>query len=66
MESSKKSLYKTLSWQGVHLGFVAGIIYLFTREWEYASVGAIIYLTWEATAYYFHERAWARFGKGIK
>jgi uncharacterized membrane protein len=66
MESNKKSIIKTITWQFVHLGFVAGLIYAFTGEWEYASLGALAYLTWESTAYYFHERAWAKWGKGVK
>lgn len=66
MESKRKSVIKAITWQFVHLGFVAGLIYIYTREWEYASLGAVAYLAWESTAYYFHERAWARFGKNVK
>ena len=65
MDSKRKSIIKTVTWQFVHLGFVAGLIYIYTREWEYASLGAVAYLAWESTAYYFHERAWAKFGKNI-
>lgn len=61
--SRKKSLKKTISWQLVHIGFVATVIYLFTGEWEYAGVGAILYMAWESTAYYLHERVWEKFGK---
>lgn len=66
MESRKKSIIKSVTWQLVHLGFVAGLIYIFTNEWEYASLGALAYLAWESIGYYLHERAWARFGKNIK
>lgn len=66
MDSKKRSIVKSITWQFVHLGFVAGLIYIYTGEWEYASLGAIAYLAWESTAYYFHERAWAKFGKNIK
>lgn len=66
MESNKRSLYKTVTWQSVHMGFVAGAIYLFTGEWEYASLGAIVYITWESFAYYLHERVWEKFGKKVK
>ena len=66
MESNKKSLYKTISWQLVHLSFVAGVLYVFTKEWEYAGLGALGYMTWEATAYYLHERVWAKFGDRLK
>ena len=59
LESSKKSLIKTLSWETFHLIGVAGVIYLFTGEWEYASLGALIYIAWESLGYYMHERIWA-------
>ena len=66
MESTRKSLLKTLSWETFHLVGVAGVIYLFTREWEYASLGSLAYIAWESCAYYVHERVWARFSKKIK
>ena len=66
MESNKRSLLKTISWQCFHIGFVYGLIYLFTREWEYAGLGALIYISWESTGYYIHERLWSRFGSKIK
>jgi uncharacterized membrane protein len=65
-ESNKKSLIKTASWETFHLVGVAGVIYLFTGEWEYASLGALLYIGWEAIGYYIHERAWAKFGKKVK
>lgn len=70
-ESSKRSLIKTLSWEGFHLIGVAGIISIVTWrltgevEYEYASLGALIYILWESLGYYLHERVWARFGKKI-
>lgn len=60
MESKKKTLIKTESWETFHLVVVAGVIYLFTREWEYASLGALIYIAWEALGYYIHERLWTK------
>lgn len=65
-DSNKKTLIKTISWETFHLIGVAGVIYLFTREWEYASLGALIYIGWEAIGYYIHERVWVKFGKKIK
>lgn len=62
-EPVKKSLIKTLSWETVHLVVIAGVIYIFTGEWEYASFGALFYIAWEALAYFIHERIWAKFGK---
>ena len=66
MDSKRRSAIKGLTWQLTHVSFVAGMIYLFTGEWEYASLGALVYLTWEYCAYYLHERVWAKFGKNLK
>ena len=63
MDSAKKSLIKTASWELFHLVGVAGVIYLFTGEWEYATWGALLYIAWEALGYFIHERVWARLGK---
>jgi uncharacterized membrane protein len=41
---------------------LAGIIYVFTGEWEYASLGALFYIAVESLGYYIHERIWERFG----
>ena len=62
MSGNKKSLIKTLTWEIFHLLGVAGVIYVFTGEWEYASLGAIAYILWESVGYYIHERVWERFG----
>ena len=72
MESNKKSLLKTLSWETFHLVGVAGIIavvsWMLTGdvEYEYATLGALGYIAWESLGYYLHERVWARFGNKIK
>ena len=66
MESTKRSLIKTLSWEAFHLIGVAGVIFLFTGEWEYATLGALLYILWEAIGYFIHERVWAKFGKNVK
>jgi uncharacterized membrane protein len=42
MESTKRSLAKTLSWEFVHLVIIAGVIYVITGEWEYATLGALV------------------------
>lgn len=63
MDSKKKSLIKTASWETFHLVGVAGVLYLFTGEWEYATWGALLYIAWEALGYFIHERAWARFNR---
>ena len=66
MNSTKRTLLKTLSWEVFHLIGVAGVIYLFTGEWEYASLGALIYIGWEAFGYFIHETVWTRFGNKDK
>lgn len=66
MESTKRSSVKTFSWETFHLVVLAGIIYLFTGEWEYASLGAILYIAVEALGYFIHERLWAKFGNKVK
>lgn len=66
MESSKRTLAKTISWETFHLIGVAGIIavvtYLITGEieYEYATLGALGYILWEAVGYYIHERLWTK------
>jgi uncharacterized membrane protein len=65
MESIKRTSAKTISWETFHLVVLAGIIYLFTGEWEYASLGAILYIAIEAFGYFVHERLWARFGNKV-
>lgn len=65
-DSKKKSLKKTVSWQIVHMSLVAGTIYALTGEWEIAGIAAIMELVWESVAFYFHERAWARWGKKVR
>lgn len=65
-DTRKKSLAKTISWQIVHMTFVAGSIYILTGEWEIAGIAALLELVWESVAFYFHERAWARWGKKVK
>ena len=72
METKKKSLIKTLSWETVHLVGVAGIIAVITwiltgeAEYEYATLGAFAYIVFESVGYYIHERVWAKFGNKIK
>ena len=66
MESTRKTLLKTLSWESFHLIGVAGVIYLFTGEWEYASLGALLYIAWEALGYFIHELLWVKIDKRSK
>jgi hypothetical protein len=66
MESNKRTSIKTISWEIFHLLVLAGIIYLFTGEWEYASLGAILYILIESLGYFVHERLWVKFGHKVK
>ena len=54
MDSTKKSLLKTLSWETFHLIGVAGVL------------AVSVYIAWEALGYFLHERVWAKFGKKVK
>lgn len=66
MESNKRTLAKTASWETFHLIGVAGIIAIITYvmtgevEYEYATLGALGYIVWEAIGYYIHERLWTK------
>jgi uncharacterized membrane protein len=66
MESHKRTSLKTISWETFHLVVLAGIVFLFTGEWEYATLGAVLYIAFEAAGYFIHERLWAKFGKKVK
>ena len=66
MESNKRTSIKTVTWELFHLTVLAGIIYAFTGEWEYATLGALFYIAIESIGYFVHERLWAKFGKGVK
>lgn len=72
MESSKRSLIKTLTWETVHLVGVAGIISVITWiltghiEYEYATLGALAYIAFESIGYYIHERVWANIPPKVK
>ena len=66
MESKKKSLFKTITWQLVHMIMVAGTILILTGQWEIAGIAAIAELFWESALYFVHERVWAKFGHKVK
>jgi uncharacterized membrane protein len=72
MESTKRSILKTLSWPLVHFTFVAGIIYFTLKyftgeaEWEYVGLYGISYVSLEMIFYFTHERMWAKFGRKVK
>jgi uncharacterized membrane protein len=57
--TNKLILIKTVTWEIFHFVVLAGIIYAFTGEWEYAGFGALFYIGLETLGYYVHEKAWA-------
>lgn len=56
------SLAKTASFAAVHFTVAFGIAYLLTGSIGIASAIALIEPLANTVAYYFHERAWLRFG----
>lgn len=66
MESKKKTYIKTISWEAFHFTVLAGVIYLFTGNWESSGLGAFFYIGIESLGYFLHERTWARFGHKVK
>jgi|GEM_PF-1502235 uncharacterized membrane protein len=71
-DSKKRSIYKSVTWPLVHIGFVGTLVYFFEKaitgeaHWEYAGTFAIIYTGCEILGFFLHERAWAKFGKKVK
>lgn len=72
MDSKKRSLYKSITWPIVHMSFVGTLVYFFEKaltgeaHWEYASGFAVFYTGCEMIGFFLHERAWAKFGKGVE
>jgi uncharacterized membrane protein len=72
MDSKKRSFYKSITWPAVHIAFVGTLVYFFEKvitgeaHWEYAGGFAVIYTTCEMIGFFLHERAWAKFGKGVE
>jgi uncharacterized membrane protein len=66
MESAKQTYIKTITWEIFHFTVLAGIIYLFTGNWESSGLGAFFYIGVESFGYFLHERIWLKFGYGIK
>lgn len=66
MKSNKKTYLKTFSWELFHFTVLSGIIYLFTGDWEYSGLGALVYIGIESIGYFTHEKLWVRFGHKVK
>jgi len=54
---------KTFTFAGVHFSVAFGIAYLLTGSIGIASAIALVEPMANTVAYYFHERAWQRFGR---
>ena len=65
MESTKRSLYKTISWHLLHMFMVALVALIVTGSVKLAAILASSELIWESFAYFAHERIWARIGKRV-
>jgi uncharacterized membrane protein len=66
IESKKRSVYKTISWHLIHIFLVAIIAFVVTGSIKFAAIIASFEMLFETFLFFAHERAWARFGKGIK
>jgi uncharacterized membrane protein len=66
MESTKRSLYKTVSWHVLHMFMVALVAFIVTESIKLATILASAELIWESFAYFAHERVWAKFGNKVK
>jgi uncharacterized membrane protein len=66
MESSKRSLSKTLTWYISHLSIATSVAFVVTGSFTMAATIASLEILWEAGLYFVHERAWATFGKKVK
>ena len=72
VQSKKKSVFKSITWPAVHIGFVGTLVYFFEKaitgeaHWEYVGAFALIYTGCEMVGFFLHERAWEKFGSRIK
>lgn len=72
MDSAKRSVYKSITWPVIHMGFVGTLVYFFEKlltgeaHWEYAGTFAILYTACEMVGFFLHERVWAKFGNRVK
>jgi uncharacterized membrane protein len=65
-DSTKKSLYKTVSWHLLHIFMVGLIAYAVTKRLDLAALLASLEFIWESGMYFVHERLWAKFGHKVK
>lgn len=58
MDSHKKSMLKSLVWRIIGVFWLAGITWLFTRNWITVSTITFIHHAVFLVVFYLHERAW--------
>ncbi|HET7773778.1 MAG TPA: DUF2061 domain-containing protein [Burkholderiaceae bacterium] len=62
-QSATDSLIKTLTFAVLHFSVAFGVSYLITGSAPLATAIALIEPACNTVAYFFHERAWARWGQ---
>ena len=65
-DTTKKSVFKTISWHTLHVLMVGLIAYIVTGRLDLAALLASLEFIWESVAYFAHERLWAKFGHKVK
>ena len=60
--SSRLAILKTLTFAVVHFTVAFTVAYLLTGSWITSSLIALVEPACNTIAFYFHERAWQRFG----
>lgn len=64
METRSRTIIKTLSWRFFATIITASLGYILTGSWEFAAKIGLADTSIKLLAYYVHERAWVRLGKG--
>ena len=58
IDSHKKSMAKSIVWRIIGIFWLAGITWLFTRNWIQTSMTTFIHHSIFLVVFYLHERAW--------
>jgi uncharacterized membrane protein len=66
MDTAKKSFLKTITWYASHLVMATSVAFFITKSVKMAAAIASLEIVWESALFFTHERAWNKFGKGIK
>lgn len=60
MDSHKKSILKSLVWRIIGIFWLAGITWIFTRNWITVSMVTFIHHAIFLVVFYLHERVWVK------